>query len=117
MVKCLMNGDLIWDDFIINHKIKESAIEYIDPSEQDSSLIAMNSDYLTDKSKKLSKYTHVEIHPSTILVYLLVVFLSQSIINLPGTHISVLWENRQWECIQRIFKIEWIKQHMFKHIQ
>ena len=62
----ILNGELIWEDFLVNHKIKESAVEYIDSSEQDTSLIAMNSRDLKDETKKQFKYTHSEIHPSTI---------------------------------------------------
>ena len=54
-------GDYNWNDLFINHKFESSILEYIDPDEQNNSLI---STYL----HKLDKYdyTHCEIHPSTI---------------------------------------------------
>ena len=62
----ILKGELIWEDFLVNHKIKESAVEYIDSSEQDANLIAMNPRDLNDKEKKQFKYTHSEIHASSI---------------------------------------------------
>ena len=55
-----------WDDLLISNGGEESIIEYIDSREQDASLI-----YIARKNKKENtlfshKYTHCEIHPSTI---------------------------------------------------
>ena len=49
-------------------RIPESTIEYIDPSEQNFSMIAMKPVNLLGKndSNFVFKYTHCEIHPSTI---------------------------------------------------
>tara|TARA_B100000073_G_scaffold347948_1_gene364175 strand:- start:1879 stop:5394 length:3516 start_codon:yes stop_codon:yes gene_type:complete len=58
----IKKGELIWEDLLINHKIKNSLIEYIDPDEQNSSLIATWPKKLIENSK----YTHCEIHPSSI---------------------------------------------------
>ena len=56
-------GELKWDDLLLDLKIKNSVIEYLDPAEQNNSLIAMKpSDLINSKNK----YTHCEIHPSTI---------------------------------------------------
>jgi DNA-directed RNA polymerase II subunit RPB2 len=60
----LNNKVLTWDDLVISCKIDKSVIEYIDPEEQSYSLICMNPGNL--KNSYLSKYTHCEIHPSTI---------------------------------------------------
>jgi len=65
LMKDIKNNDLMWDELSINHKYKDTILEYIDPEEQNSSLIAMNSKEL--KEKLQYKYTHCEIHASTIL--------------------------------------------------
>ena len=52
--------------YLLNHNIPESIIEYIDADEQNSSLIAMNNKSFKIKNTKHYKYTHCEIHPSTI---------------------------------------------------
>ena len=62
----ILNKKLGWNDYLINHNIKESIIEYLDAAEQNNSLIAVNSKNLLNENKKLYKYTHCEIHPSTI---------------------------------------------------
>ena len=62
----IMTNQLKWDDLLVNHNIPESIIEYIDASEQNSSLIAINNKSFIDKKTKNYKYTHCEIHPSTI---------------------------------------------------
>ena len=53
-----------WDDLCCKHKLKESVIEYIDPAEQNSAMIAMNINQLSTASEY--NFTHMEIHPSTI---------------------------------------------------
>lgn len=62
IIEKISNRELSWDDLLLNVKLDDSVIEYIDPLEQNSSLIAMTLNNL-DKNKK---YTHCEIHPSTI---------------------------------------------------
>ena len=59
----ILKNELAWDDLLTNHSIPESIIEYVDANEQNSILISINSKNL-NKNKK--KYTHCEIHPSTI---------------------------------------------------
>ena len=65
LLKDIKNNELMWDELSINHKYKDTILEYIDPEEQNMSLIAMNSKEL--KEKLQYKYTHCEIHASTIL--------------------------------------------------
>jgi DNA-directed RNA polymerase II subunit RPB2 len=67
IVKMIVEKELSWNDLLTNCKIDESVIEYIDPDEQNFAMIAMKAkdDYLIPKSFVL-KYTHCEIHPSTI---------------------------------------------------
>lgn len=59
------SGELSWNDLLTSCKLPEAMIEYIDPDEQNQSMIAMK-----DKVAKVGgvrpTYTHCEIHPSTI---------------------------------------------------
>lgn len=67
MLEDLKNGKLCWDDLLTNCKLDESVIEYIDPEEQSYSLIAMKpKDIISGDEGTIYKYTHCEIHPSTI---------------------------------------------------
>ena len=59
----LSNDELNWNDMLISAKLDESVIEYLDPDEQETSLIYMKS---KDSLSNLKLYTHCEIHPSTI---------------------------------------------------
>ena len=67
IVSKIVSKELSWNDLLTNCRIDESVIEYIDPEEQNYSMIAMKAkdgylhpDYCT------VNYTHCEIHPSTI---------------------------------------------------
>jgi DNA-directed RNA polymerase II subunit RPB2 len=69
IVHRIKNGELVWNDLLTNCKIPNSVIEYIDPDEQEQSLIAMKPIDLEKQwshCKEIYKYTHCEIHPSTI---------------------------------------------------
>ena len=63
----LNKKELSWNDLLTNCKLDESVIEYIDPEEQNFSMIAMKckSNYIQDPNAYF-QYTHCEIHPSTI---------------------------------------------------
>ena len=67
IINKLASKELAWNDLLTNCKLDESVIEYIDPEEQSYSMIAMKtkSGYLLEKDYKF-RYTHCEIHPSTI---------------------------------------------------
>ena len=67
IVRKVGSRELAWNDLLTNCRIPESVIEYIDPEEQNHSMIAMKSKnaYLQEPSIKM-QYTHCEIHPSTI---------------------------------------------------
>ena len=67
VIDMLVSKELSWNDLLTNCKIPESVIEYIDPDEQNLSMIAMRCKhgYLQDGMGKFN-YTHCEIHPSTI---------------------------------------------------
>jgi DNA-directed RNA polymerase II subunit RPB2 len=63
----LKGNKLLWDDLLTNCKIQDAIIEYIDPEEQSFSMIATNpNDIISKDENTLYKYTHCEIHPSTI---------------------------------------------------
>ena len=67
IIKQIKSGDLQWDDLLTDCRIPESIIEYIDPREQNSNMIAMQVKNLYEKDKNfVQKYTHCEIHPSII---------------------------------------------------
>ncbi len=62
-----LNGlELVWDNLLTSSTIKDSVLEYIDPEEQSWSLIATKPKDIIAKTDNIHKYTHCEIHPSTI---------------------------------------------------
>ena len=66
IVDKIKNSELNWNDLLTDCSIPESVIEYIDPEEQSFSMIAMKPNELNKSDKYIYKYTHCEIHPSTI---------------------------------------------------
>ena len=62
----LTTAELSWDNLLTSNILDESVIEYIDPEEQSWSLIATTPSNLNEMSEQIHKYTHCEIHPSTI---------------------------------------------------
>ena len=68
IIRKLKKKELVWNDLLLdNNKINQSIIEYIDPDEQNLNMIAMRNNILNDSTANLIyKYTHCEIHPSTI---------------------------------------------------
>jgi len=68
IIRNLKEGRLTWDDLLTNIHIDEAILEYIDPEEQAYSMIAMKPQELNHKidSEHFIRYTHCEIHPSTI---------------------------------------------------
>ena len=66
IINQLKKGELNWDHLLTSSKIDDSIIEYIDPEEQSWSLIATKPKDIIQKSDNIYKYTHCEIHPSTI---------------------------------------------------
>jgi len=67
IINRITTNELTWNDLLTNCKLDESVIEYIDPEEQNVSMIAMKckDNYLHDINAYY-QYTHCEIHPSTI---------------------------------------------------
>tara|TARA_B100000424_G_scaffold42022_1_gene28479 strand:+ start:12433 stop:15984 length:3552 start_codon:yes stop_codon:yes gene_type:complete len=66
LINQLSDETIEWNDLLTNSKIDESVIEYIDPEEQSFDMIAMKKNDLQNNESLLYKYTHCEIHPSTI---------------------------------------------------
>jgi len=66
IIEKLKTHELTWDNLLTSSKIDESILEYIDPEEQSFSLIATKPKEIVVKSDKVNKYTHCEIHASTI---------------------------------------------------
>jgi DNA-directed RNA polymerase II subunit RPB2 len=66
IINKLNKAELIWDNLLTSSKIDDSVIEYIDPEEQSWSLIATKPKDIIVKSDNIRKFTHCEIHPSTI---------------------------------------------------
>ena len=68
LISEINSGNLTWDDLLTDTKIDEPILEYIDPEEQNFSMIAMKPTDLVKSptSNYIFKYTHCEIHPSTI---------------------------------------------------
>ena len=62
----IKNNDLNWNDLLTDCNIPNSVIEYIDPEEQSYSMVAMKPNELYKSNQYIYKYTHCEIHPSTI---------------------------------------------------
>ena len=66
IINKLNNSELVWDNLLTSSKIDNSVLEYIDPDEQSWSLIATTPKDIIPKTDAIHKYTHCEIHPSTI---------------------------------------------------
>jgi DNA-directed RNA polymerase II subunit RPB2 len=64
IINKIRNNQIEWNDLLSDHKLNESVIEYIDPEEQNFTMIYMDA-AKNNKSFKYN-YTHSEIHPSTI---------------------------------------------------
>lgn len=70
VLDALRAGTVTWNDLFVNHHplIPEAILEYIDPDEQNTSMIAISPKELKHprNPEYNYKYTHCEIHPSTI---------------------------------------------------
>jgi DNA-directed RNA polymerase II subunit RPB2 len=69
IVTGLESLSLGWNDLLTNCNLEDSVVEYIDPEEQSWSMIAMKPKELRtmgDDADRIVRFTHCEIHPSTI---------------------------------------------------
>ena len=64
IISKVKNNEIKWENLFTNFNNNESILEYIDAEEQSFSLVAISLDEL--KLKTNNKYTHCEIHASTI---------------------------------------------------
>ena len=62
----IKENKISWDDLCTSCKIEDAIIEYIDPEEQSFSMIATRPHDIVKEEHNIYKYTHSEIHPSTI---------------------------------------------------
>lgn len=62
----LRTGEFNWDHLLTSSKLEEAVLEYIDPEEQSWAMIATKPRDLVHPEHSLYRYTHCEIHPSTI---------------------------------------------------
>jgi DNA-directed RNA polymerase beta subunit len=62
----LKNNEINWDKLLIGDDNSNSIVEYIDSDEQAWSMIATTPKDLIEQSSRIYKFTHCEIHPSTI---------------------------------------------------
>ena len=67
IIRKIKDKELEWDDLLISSKIDDSVIEYLDPAEQNNSMVAMKVKDLDNiNDTYMYRYTHCEIDPSTI---------------------------------------------------
>jgi DNA-directed RNA polymerase beta subunit len=66
IINKLNKGELNWDNLLTSSKLEESVLEYIDPEEQSWSLVATKPKDIINKIDKIYKFTHCEIHASTM---------------------------------------------------
>jgi DNA-directed RNA polymerase II subunit RPB2 len=66
IINRLQKKELTWEDLFTDCRIPESVLEYIDAAEQNMSMLAMEPEQLSKTDHFIHKYTHCEIHPSTI---------------------------------------------------
>ena len=67
IIEKLKNKELQWIDLLTDCRLSDSVIEYIDPEEQNNTMIAMKfrGKYIHDAT--ITKYEYCEIHPCTLL--------------------------------------------------
>jgi len=66
IIEKLKTCELNWDSLLTSSRLEDAVLEYIDPEEQSLSLIATKPKDIIAESENIYKYTHCEIHPSTI---------------------------------------------------
>jgi len=69
MLADILKGDTVWNDLFVSCKYSNSAMEYLDPVEQNGAVIASSVLDLNrvDDGGSMLHYTHCEIDPSLIL--------------------------------------------------
>jgi DNA-directed RNA polymerase II subunit RPB2 len=64
VIEALDRRELVWNDLLTDMRLPNAVIEYIDAAEQNAAMLAMTPKQLTENTSM--RYTHCEIHPSTI---------------------------------------------------
>jgi DNA-directed RNA polymerase II subunit RPB2 len=76
IIEKLKNKDLHWNDLLTDCRLEESVVEYIDPDEQNHTMIGMRfkgkfmheiAPYYDASKRDVTRYEYCEIHPCTIL--------------------------------------------------
>ena len=69
IIEKLKTKELQWIDLLTDSRLPDSVIEYIDPEEQNNTMIAMKfrGKYIHDATTSQMKYEYCEIHPCTLL--------------------------------------------------
>ena len=62
----LESGEYNWDHLLTSSRLDEAVLEYVDPEEQSWAMIATRPRDLINPEHRLLRFTHCEIHPSTI---------------------------------------------------
>jgi len=62
----IISNKINWDDLLSTAKLEDATVEYIDPEEQSWSLIATKPKDIIHPDNALARFTHCEIHPSTM---------------------------------------------------
>ena len=66
IISKLKKKELKWDNLLTSSMLDDSIIEYIDAEEQSWSMISTTPKNIIAKTDQVFKFTHCEIHPSTI---------------------------------------------------
>ena len=66
IIEKLKSGEINWDNLLTSATQDDAILEYIDPEEQSWSLIATKPKDIIEPSSTINKFTHCEIHPSTM---------------------------------------------------
>ena len=68
VISKINSGEIVWDNLMLSSPSSESILEYIDPNEQNTSLIAINPKKLIEPpdDNRIYHYTHCELESSTI---------------------------------------------------
>jgi DNA-directed RNA polymerase II subunit RPB2 len=66
LIDKIQKSELNWDHLLTSSKVDDSILEYIDPEEQSWSMISTCPKELIYNPDRIVRYTHCEIHPSTI---------------------------------------------------
>jgi DNA-directed RNA polymerase II subunit RPB2 len=64
VAQAVKSGEILWEHLLTSIQYDQALLEYIDPYEQNHSMIAMRPHHIAEDPK--TRFTHCEIHPSSI---------------------------------------------------